>query len=229
MLKGHSQRSDRAFTLIELLVVVAIIAALIAMLLPALGAARESAKRIECLNNQREVYKGVAAYADDFSNWAPPALCHIGGVGSRWINEMLVRFNYIPHYNDYLAKKLLYCPSAERDFGVAGGFSVGYNSIFLYGKANPPRARLDRIPYPDKTWMWIDARTTYGSSYNVFQVYYDQALQYVYGFPMFRHNGSTNVMYNDGHGAGMQESEYAGTYAKGKSGERIFWYGDYLE
>ena len=41
----------RAFTLIELLVVIAIIAVLIALLLPAVQAAREAARRIQCVNN----------------------------------------------------------------------------------------------------------------------------------------------------------------------------------
>ena len=58
-------RNRKAFTLIELLVVIAVIAVLMAILMPSLKIAREQARAINCLANQRSLTQGYIMYADE--------------------------------------------------------------------------------------------------------------------------------------------------------------------
>lgn len=91
---SHFQRRKNGFTLVELLVVIAIIGILVALLLPAVQAAREAARRSQCSNNLRQVALGIHMYADVNSEQFPPGLNDF----SLWTVDI---FPYIEEQNVY--------------------------------------------------------------------------------------------------------------------------------
>jgi prepilin-type N-terminal cleavage/methylation domain-containing protein/prepilin-type processing-associated H-X9-DG protein len=73
-------KTQRAFTLVELLVVIAIIGVLVAMLLPAVQAARESARRTECVNHLKQIGVALQSFHDAQTRLPSAYLTQPGGV-----------------------------------------------------------------------------------------------------------------------------------------------------
>lgn len=91
----NSQRC--AFTLLELLIVIAIIGILIGLLLPAVQAARESARRMQCSNNLKQVGLALHSYHDSRKAFSPGYISEIDSAGNEigpgwgWASMMLNR------------------------------------------------------------------------------------------------------------------------------------------
>jgi prepilin-type N-terminal cleavage/methylation domain-containing protein/prepilin-type processing-associated H-X9-DG protein len=103
--EGFSMKSKRraGFTLVELLVVIAIIGILVGLLLPAVQAAREAARRMQCSNNLKQLGLAMHNYHSAFNKLPFSASPQIGAVGTRqrgvsWIVRIMP---YIEQNNVY--------------------------------------------------------------------------------------------------------------------------------
>ena len=115
--RSFSPLPKSAFTLIELLVVIAIIAILAAILLPALNSARERGRSASCINNLKQVFHPLMAYAEANNDYSPSGYGDADGAtpyGSWacWMaykGYMDIRFDTLAYLE--LVKTLLRCPS----------------------------------------------------------------------------------------------------------------------
>ena len=114
---NHLSKRSGGFTLIELLVVVAIIAILAAILLPALTRAQESARRVKCAANLKQITVATLVYIDDNDGCFPN-----GGANGAYLTPALLmpflglpnpRFVSTAYSSISGTSHVLYCPSAR--------------------------------------------------------------------------------------------------------------------
>jgi prepilin-type N-terminal cleavage/methylation domain-containing protein len=177
----------KRFTLIELLVVIAIIAILAAMLLPSLGKAKDSAKKIACIGNLRQLAVGTVTYADSFNGFLyDTGDPNNGGYGdghlSMWYTAIAGPMNGGASYTDWGVMyeagvldggQVAYCP-ADQNFSYRTGWNIAKMSTLYttssYYSRNWPRNDFVGIQIKKITGE------SYGGAWNGTTLEGDQAL-----------------------------------------------------
>ena len=207
-------RSDRAFTLIELLVVIAIIALLVSILIPSLQKARDMARTVVCLSQERAQGASLTLYAQDSNGWIPPAggyEKHTDGTEEWPITwTYLARAKVMAPFDAYRDERhVVNCPMNRRNqwggfptsyainhymsgWDTPDGLKQQYVGIFCPAQSGSPIYcyNLQKTKRPMDMYLAGDCSAYYMS-------YSDPTTSYV----AFRHNSNKamNMLFHDGH------------------------------
>lgn len=183
--KAPSGKFSARFTIVELLVVIAIIVILVAMLLPALNAAREHAKKIKCMNNLKQFGTAVNLYAVDYNSYIPQR-------ATTTFNDIASNRNHgIFHPNYISSGPMYYCPSDK-----VYSYKTNWKSLSSYGYyIQTNRKRIQDIPQgfnPSNLFLMSDlVRNATTATCHTPRAY--------------------NVMYYDGHAKSVPDKFYQAT------------------
>ncbi len=156
----------RAFTLIELLVVIAIIAVLLAMLLPGVQAVRESANKMQCQNNMRQLAVAVHNYHGDHGKMPPYFYEDQEPVYGGWFSNLL------PYVEQDAVFRIM-----AGDYQKSGTFFTEY---ILISPGTPPSG--------DPTTVTVVVPPSAGAPYNGY--YYGGTPGYTYTYVTYPNPGT---------------------------------------
>ncbi|MEN6493790.1 MAG: DUF1559 domain-containing protein [Thermoguttaceae bacterium] len=163
---------EHGFTLVELLVVIAIIGILIALLLPAVQAAREAARRMQCTNQMKQLAISLHNYHDTFLAFPP------GGRSAG--NQLSWAVSILP----YIEQKPLY---DKFNFSLSGYGSYAVLALNRIDTFFCPSGKVDRTPYESTT------NPATGATEQLYSIHYYGVMGPKGPIPQFNSTSSTTT------------------------------------
>ena len=201
--KKAFQSHCKLFTLIELLVVIAIIAILAAMLLPALAKAREKARAIRCISNERQGILALHLYAEDWDQFFPRTYDKYS-----WNNRLI--------NGKYLTDKAQICCNAGLPEAKASGNSLGIGMNYrTFGLSSGDYAHLPKlVPFNNNSNLVVLCDVPYADASGKHNGYYGHVGQGIvelnanaFHTISYRHGKSSNCAFLDGHAGNIKFPE----------------------
>lgn len=159
--KPPQRTCSHGFSLIELLIVIAVIALLLSVLVPSLGAAKESARRVVCQQNLRQAHLGFELYREDHADVYPAAKDPISQPPEQELLYWLwsgrgfrdVVGPYIMRGINQDNPSVLLCPSDKTDPDRFQRTSFAYSTAFFYSQQQIDSFtdRFDILPFDRAT------------------------------------------------------------------------------
>ena len=180
-----------AFTLIELLLVISIIAVLCALLLPSLKTARDSAKRMVCANQEKQIALSLGLYSSDYNGYLPASYD-----GSKiWVR-------YLEPYGIAYQKTAVHCPAILASCDSCWGSGMQLNYAYSHCDNEPvPYMKLATgsvsLYPPNNTFLLVDSVEIKSNGTATYRVI-DGGASSTTVFP-YPHKDGVNILWLDLH------------------------------